>query len=175
MAIAAVQASPRMYGSDIRVERKQSIDPFVRRDTLVTAGESPLNRYPHDMAMQFQRGLVAGMAQAAQSMPAPPVYGGYSYYQPYDAAQYNQYAAPVNPFGTPAAVDNAITGSMPTQGPAQFQYGHQGQVPSQGLNNYSYAQTSPSYAQQLQQQPHQVYQWPPTNTGNDDGNASPTH
>ena len=166
MAIAAVQASPRMYGSDIRVERKQSIDPFVRRDTLVTAGESSLNRYPHDMAMQFQRGLVAGMAQAAQSIPAPPVYSGYSYYQPYEATQYNQYAAPVNPFGTPAAVDNAITGPMPTQSSGQFQYGHQGEYP--------YAQTSPSYAPQLQQPPRQVYQWPPANTGNDADNASPS-
>ena len=175
MAIAAVQASPRMYGSDIRVERKQSIDPFARRDTLMTAGESSLNRYPHDMAMQFQRGLVAGMAQAAQSMPAPPMYGGYSYYQPYDAAQYNQYAAPVNSFGTPAAVDNTITGSMPPQGPSQFQYGHQGQVSGQGLNNYSYVQSSPSYAQQLQQPPRQVYQWPPANNGVDDENASPSH
>ncbi len=164
-----------MYGSDIRVERKQSVDPFARRDTLITAGESSLNRYPHDMVMQFQRGLVAGMAQAAQSMPAPPVYGGYSYYQPYDAAQYNQYAAPVNPLGTPVAVENAITGSMPNQGSAQFQYGHQGQVSGQGLNQYPHAQTSPSYTQQLQQPPRQVYQWPPTNTGNDDDNASPSH
>ena len=175
MAIAAVQASPRMYGSDIRVERKQSIDPFARRDTLVTAGESPLNRYPHDMAMQFQRGLVAGMAQAAQSMPAPPVYSGYSYYQPYEAAQYNQYAAPVNPFGTPAAVDNAITGPMPTQGSGQFQYGHQGDVSGQGLNPFPYAQTSPSYTPQVQQPPRQVYQWPPANTGNDADNSSPSH
>ena len=175
MAIAAVQASPRIYGSDIRVERKQSIDPFARRDTLVTAGESSLNRYPHDMAMQFQRGLVAGMAQAAQSIAAPPVYSGYSYYQPYEAAQYNQYAAPVNPFGTPAAVDSAITGSMPTQGSGQFPYGHQGEVSGQGLNQYPYAQTSPSYNPQLQQPTRQVYQWPPANTSTDADNASPSH
>ena len=174
MAVAAVQTSPRMYGSDIRVERKQSIDPSARRDTLVTAGESSLNRYPHDMAMQFQRGLVAGMAQAAQSMPAPPVYSGYPYYQPYEVAPYNQYAAPVNPFGAPAAADNAIT-PMPTQGSGQFQYGHQGDVSGQGLNQYPYAQTSPSYAAQLQQPPRQVYQWPPANTGNDADNASPSH
>ena len=175
MAAAAVQASPRMYaGCRLRVERKQSVDPFARRDTLVANSESPLNRYPHDMAMQFQRGVCAGIAQAAQAVTAPPVYGGYSYYQPYDATQYNQFTTPVNPFSVTTAVENTIARTFPSQSTGQFHCGHQAQASTQGTNQYQFTQTSPSYAQQLQPPPRQVYQWPPANIGGDDINASPS-
>ena len=204
MATAAVQASPRVYGSDrLRVERKESIDPFARRDNF---GGSPRNAYysaPQDMALLFQRGVYAGMAQAAQvqAMP-PPVYAAYppTYYGAYDPSQYNQYTssaasvgqyataaapvnqytaptAPINHYTTPAAsTDNNIAASL--QGPGHFQFGPSAQASASSMGNFHYPAHVPPpahFAEPPSIPAGSGYQWPPAASNNNDANAPTSH
>ena len=195
MAAAAVQASPRMYGNDrLRVERKESIDPFARRDNF---GGSPRDAYTmqasQDMATLFQRGVYAGIAQAAQAqaIPPPPVYAAYpsTYYQAYDPSQYSQYtapAAPVNQYTAPAAPVNHYTAPATSnnsniaaslQGPGHFQFGPAAQASAPSTASFQYPAPAPAFTQYVQ--PPMVpagsgYQWPPASSNNENANASPS-
>ena len=196
MATAAVQASPRMYGSDrLRVERKGSTDPFARRDNF---GGSPRDAYTmqacQDMAMLFQRGVYAGIAQAAQAqaIPPPPVYAAYpsTYYQAYDPSQYSQYtapaapvnqysasAAPVNHYTAPATSNNNNNIAESLQGPGHFQFGPAAQASAPSTANFQYPAPAPAPTQYVQ--PPMVpagsgYQWPPASSNDENANASPS-
>ena len=164
-AAAAVQASPRIYGNArLRVERKESTDPSARLNNFNGPGGSPRSPYlgdPHDqMAMLYQRGLYAGLAQAAQAqaMP-PPVWSGFPYCQPYDPSQYGQYGGIP---GVPNS-DNAATGLQP----------HPDTYASQAMGQMQYSQPPPQYVHYPQQPPRASYQWPPAGSGGENIHASP--
>ena len=165
MAVAAVQASPRMYGVDrLRVERKEISSSFAPRDRLFASGGSPGSPYFADsheqMASLLQRVYNFGMTQGAhtQAVP-PPVYAAYPYYQPYDLSQYGH-------FGTSAALmDNNSVAGVQTQGNV---------YPAQPIGQFQYPQASTSYLQYSQQPTARPYQWPPANTSGDKDNSSPS-
>ena len=161
MAVAAVQASPRMYGVDrLRIERKEISGTFApRRD-----GGSPGSPYFTDsheqMANLLQRVYNFGMTQGAQTqaMP-PPVYAAYPYYQPYDLSQYGQLTASATP------IDNNIGAGVQTQGNG---------YPAQGMGQFQYPQAPTSYLQYPQQPAPRPYQWPPASASAENDNASPS-
>ena len=163
MAVAAIQASPRMYGVDrLRVERKEISGTFAPRERLFASGGSPGSPYFADsheqMASLLQRVYNFGITQGAQTqaMP-PPVYAPYSYYQPYDISQYGQYHASAVPIDSNSVADVQNPGNgYPTQPMGHFQFSH---APT-------------SYLQHPQQQPPRPYQWPPASVSADNDDAS---
>lgn len=167
MAVAAVQASPRMYGVDrLRVERKEISGTFAPRDRVFASGGSPSSPYFADsheqMANLLQRVYNFGMTQGAQTqaMP-PPVYAPYPYYQPYDLSQYGQFATSATP------MDNNTAAGLQTHGNG---------YPAQAMGHFQYPQapTSTSYLQYPQQPTPRPYQWPPASASADNDNASPS-
>ncbi|KAL6713555.1 hypothetical protein ACLMJK_009020 [Lecanora helva] len=154
-ALAAVQASPRMFGNArLRVEPKESTDPSARL-TLVRSGGSPRSYFGESqdqMAMLYQRGLYAGLAQAAQTqaMP-PPVWTGFPYYQPYDPNQYGQYTGV-------ATVPNDNTGTAGLQA-------HSSGYTTQAMAQVQYPQPPSQYVPCPVQPPRASYQWPPVGSG----------
>ncbi len=165
-ATAAVQASPRIYGNArLRVERKESTDPSARLNTFMTSGGSPSSPYmgdSHDqMAMLYQRGLYAGLTQAAQAqaMP-PPMWAGFPYYQPYDPSGYGHLA------GVPAVTsDNNTAAALQS---------HPNGYASQAMGQVQYPQPTAQYVQYPQQPPRASYQWPPAASASDNIHASPS-
>lgn len=186
-----------MYGSDrLRVETKESIDPFARRNNF---GGSPRDAYTmqasQDMTMHFQRGVYAGIAQAAQAqaISPPPVYAAYpsTYYQAYDPSQYSQYtapAAPVNQYTAPTAPVNHYTAPATSnnnniaaslQGPGHFQFGPAAQASAPSTANFQYPAPAPAPAPTQYVQPPMVpagsgYQWPPASSNDENANPSPS-
>lgn len=165
MAVAAVQASPRMYGVDrLRVERKEISGTFAPRDRIFASGGSPGSPYFADsheqMANLLQRVYSFGMTQGAQTqaMP-PPVYAPYPYYQPYDLSQYGQFATSTAP------IDNNTATGIQTHGNG---------YPAQTMGHFQYPQTPTSYLQYPQQPAPRSYQWPPATASADNDNASPS-
>lgn len=161
-AAAAVQASPRVYGNmRLRVERKESTDPSIRPSGFAPTNGSPRGPYladPHDqMAMLYQRGVYAGMTQAAQAqaMP-PPVWAPFPYYQSYDPAQFATFNIP-----TPPASDTAAG-----------THSHGNDYTHQAMGNFQFTQPA-EYVQYPQQQAHTTYQWPPATSSTDDIVKSP--
>ena len=167
-AAAAIQASPRIYGNArLRVERKESTDPSTRINTFVASGGSPRSALvgePHDqMAMLYQRGLYAGLSQAAQVQAqaiSPPMWSGYPYYQPYDPSQYG-------PFASVSAVpsDNSTAAGL-----QPHSNGYAPQVIGQG----QYPQSTAQCVQYQQQPIRPSYQWPPANSPDKDTHVSPS-
>lgn len=157
-ALAAIQASPRIYGnSRLRVERRESTEPSSRLNTFITSGGSPRAPYlgeSHDqMAMLYQRGLYAGLTQAvqAQAMP-PPLWAGVPYYQPYDASQYGQ-----------AAGISAVPSENNTAAGLQT---HSSDYMGQPVSQVQYAQPPAQYIPYPHQPHRPFYQWPlPGSTG----------
>lgn len=165
MAVAAVQASPRMYGVDrLRVERKEISGTFAPRDRVFASGGSPGSPYFADsheqMANLLQRVYNFGMTQGAQTqaMP-PPVYAPYPYYQPYDLSQYGQFATSAAP------IDNNTAGGLQT---------HSNGYPAQAMGHFQYPQAPTAYLQYPQQPAPRPYQWPPATASADNDNASPS-
>lgn len=165
MAVAAVQASPRMYGVDrLRVERKEISGTFAPRDRLLAAGGSPGSPYFADsheqMANLLQRVYNFGITHGAQTqaMP-PPVYAPYPYYQPYDISQYGQYAASAAP------IDSNTTAGVQNHGNAYS---------AQAMGHFQYPQAPTPCVQYPQQSVPRPYQWPPTSASADHDNASPS-
>lgn len=163
MAVAAVQASPRMYGVDrLRVERKEFSSTFAPRERLFVSGGSPGSPYFGDsheqMSNLLQRIYNFGITQGAQTqaMP-PPVYAPYPYYQPYDLSQYGQYPA------SAASLDNNTAAGVQTHGNG---------YPAQAMGHFQYSQPPNSYLQYPQQPAPRPYQWPPANGSADNDNAS---
>ena len=163
MAVAAVQASPRMYGVDrLRVERKEISSTFAPRERLFVSGGSPGSPYFGDsheqMSNLLQRIYNFGITQGAQTqaMP-PPVYAPYPYYQPYDLSQYGQYPASAAP------LDNNTAAGVPTHGNG---------YPAQAMGHFQYSQPPSSYLQYPQQPAPRPYQWPPANGSAENDNAS---
>ena len=152
-----------MYqGYRLRVERKESTDPFARRINFISSGGSPQTPYfsdSHDaMALLFQRGVSIGMTQAAQTqVMAPPVYAPYPYYQSYDPSQYAQFVAPAGP------VDNTTAASLQSHGNGYI---------TQPMSQFQYPQTTAPYVQYAQHAP-RTYQWPPVNASNENDSTSP--
>ncbi|KAL9132292.1 MAG: hypothetical protein Q9175_006532 [Cornicularia normoerica] len=165
MAVAAVQASPRMYGVDrLRVERKEISGTFAPRDRVFASGGSPGSPYFADsheqMANLLQRVYNFGMTQGAQTqaMP-PPVYAPYPYYQPYDLSQYGQFATSAAPIDK-----NTATG---------LQTDDNG-FSAQAMGHFQYPPAPTSYLQYPQQPAPRPYQWPPASASADNDNASPS-
>ena len=164
-AAAAVQASPRIYGNvRLRVERKESADPSGRLNTYMTSSGSPRSQYmgdPHDqMAMQFQRGLYAGLSQAAQVQTAPPpMWAGYPYYQQYDPSQYGHFT------GAPVVQSDTATASS-LQAHA---HGYAAQTVAQA----QFPQTPTQYVPYQPQLSRTSYQWPPAVSPSDAVNDAP--
>ena len=163
-AAAAVQASPRIYGNArLRVERKESADPSARLNNFIGPSVSPRSPYlgdSHDqMAMLYQRGLYAGLAQAAQAqaMP-PPVWAGFPYCQPYDPSQYGQY----NSIPSVPSDDNASAGLQP----------HPNTYATHAMSQVQYTQPPSQYIHYPQQPPRASYQWPPAGSGGEDIHAA---
>lgn len=143
-------------GARLRIERKESVDPFTRRDSFRSGGSPNPRLFAESqeaMAMLFQRGVSIGMANAAasqaQAMP-PPVYAPYSYYQPYSQPQYGPYVAPNAPNENETSTGLQVHGNtyMPQAMGGQFQY-------PQGPPQYVHYQQC--------QQRSDYYQWPPGN------------
>ena len=169
-ATAAIGASPRIYGNArLRVERKESTDPSARFDTSLTLGGSPRSPYfgeSHDqMAMLYQRGLYAGFNQAAQAqaMP-PPVWAGFSYYQPFDPSQYSHFTSP-----SPMPNDNNNNGTAL----ANLQSHSTGYTPHP-ISQLQYPHNSAHSVQYPQQQAQASYQWPPAGSTTEDVHALPS-
>lgn len=169
MAVAAVQASPKMYGADrLRVERKEVSGSFAPRGHVFASGGSPGSPYFADsheqMANLLQRVYNFGMTQGAQTqaMP-PPVYAPYSYYQPYDLSQYGQFATSAAP------IENNTAAGIQSHGNG---------YPAQAMGHFQYSQAPTSCLQYPQQPAPRPYQWPPasasTDNDNDNDNASPS-
>ena len=165
-AAAAVQASPRIYcNARLRVERKESTDPSVRLNTFIAPSGSPRSPYLGDsheqMAMLYQRGLYAGLTQAAQAqaMP-PPLWAGYPYYQPYDPSQYGHFGAvPAMPS------DNNATADLQTQSNG---------FATQTISQVHYPQQQTQYVQYPQQPSRSSYQWPPADSTSENVQVSPS-
>ena len=165
MAVAAVQASPRMYGVDrLRIERKEISGTFAPRDRLFTSSGSPGSPYFADsheqMTNLLQRVYNFGMTQGAQTqaMP-PPVYAAYPYYQPYDLSQYGQLTASATP------IDNNIGAGIQIHGNG---------FSAQGMGHFQYPQAPTSYLQYPQQPAPRPYQWPPASASTENENISPS-
>lgn len=163
MAVAAVQASPRMFGVDrLRVERKEISGTFALRDRVFASGGSPGSPYFVDsheqMANLLQRVYNFGMTQGAQTqaMP-PPVYAPYPYYQPYDLSQYGQFATSATP------IDNNTATGIQTNGNGYS---------AQAMGHFQYPHPPASYLQCPQQSAPRPYQWPPADASADNDNAS---
>lgn len=163
MAVAAVQASPRMYGVErLRVERKEISGTFAARERLLVSGGSPGSPYLADsheqMANLLQRVYNFGITQGAQTqaMP-PPVYAPYPYYQPYELSQYGQYSTSAAP------IDNNTTAGVQTHG---------NEYAAQAMGHFHYHQPPTSYLQYPQQPVPRPYQWPPPSASADNDNAS---
>ena len=163
MAVAAVQASPRMYGVDrLRVERKEISGTFAPRERLFASGGSPgspLFADSHEqMANLLQRVYNFGITQGAQTqaMP-PPVYAPYPYYQPYDLSQYGQYSP------SAAQIDSNTAAGVQAHGNG---------YPAQAMGHFQYSQTPSSYVQYPQQPASRPYQWPPASASADNDTIS---
>ena len=165
MAVAAVQASPRMYGADrLRVERKEISGTLAPRDRVLASGGSPGSPYYADsheqMANLLQRVYNFGMTQGVQTqaMP-PPVYAPYPYYQPYDLSQYGQFTTSAAP------IENNTATGLQTHGNG---------LSAQVMGHFQYPQAPASYVQYPQQPTPRPYQWPPANTSVENESASPS-
>ena len=165
MAVAAVQASPRMYGVDrLRVERKEVSGNFASRERVVASSGSPGSPYFTDsheqMANLLQRLYNFGMTQAAQTQAMPPaLYTPYPYYQPYDLSQYGQFATSATP------IENNAAAGLQTHGNG---------YPAQAMGHFQYPQAPTSYFHYPQQLAPRPYQWPPANASADNDGASPS-
>ena len=164
-AAAAIQASPRIYGNArLRVERKESTDPSSRLNAIMASGGSPHSAVlgePHDqMAMLYQRGLYAGLSQAAQAQAmSPPMWAGFPYYQSYDPSQYGPFAG----LSAIPSDNSAATGLQ----------SHANNYPPQGLDQGQYSQSAAQFVQYPQQHIRPSYQWPPASSPGKDIHTSP--
>ena len=163
MAVAAVQASPRMHGVDrLRVERKEISGTFAPRERLFASGGSPgspLFADSHEqMANLLQRVYNFGITQGAQTqaMP-PPVYAPYPFYQPYDLSQYGQYTA------SATQIDSNTAAGVQAHGNG---------YPPQAMGHFQYSQTPSPYIQYPQQPASRPYQWPPASASADNDTIS---
>lgn len=110
--------------------------------------------------MIYQRGLYAGLTQAAQAqaMP-PPVWAPFSFYQPYEPAQCGAFT------GVPTMpTDNNAAAGLPA---------HSNAYTTQAMNQFHYAQAPGHYLQYPQQPTRATYQWPPAGFAGDDAHTSP--
>ena len=180
-AASALQQIVNLQGNRLRIEQKESIDPYSRRDlaTGTASSGSPRTRYLTEsqdaLALLFQRGVTVGMANAAnsqalsvgmanpattqaQAMPAPN-YGAaaYPYYSPFNQTQYGQYF----PQATIALENDPglqIHGNpyLPTN-----------------MNSVQYPTALPSYVPHYPQPAPRPtnYQWPPPNDSNTESAA----
>ena len=160
-----------MQGVRLRVEQKESIEQYNRRDMATMSGGSPRGRLltdSHDaLAMLFQRGVSVGMANAmaaqAQALPGTSFgSGAYPYFPPYSQSQYGQY---FNPAAIPFESDTASnlqshTNLYASTGMSQIQY------PKAAQQYIQYPQYSPPAPRPTN------YQWPPANDSNTDTDAS---
>ena len=163
MAVAAVQASPRMFGVDrLRVERKEVSGTFAPRDRVFASSGSPSSPYFVDsheqIANLLQRVYNFGMTQGSQTqaMP-PPVYASYPYYQPYDLSQYGQFATSAAP------IDNNTAAGIQNNGNGYS---------AQAMSHFQSPHAPISYLQCPQQPASRPYQWPPADASADNDNAS---
>ena len=160
-----MQQTISLQGSRLRIEQKESIDPYSRRDLATASGGSPRARYLAEsqdaLAMLFQRGVSVGMANAATSqaqiMPTPHYStAGYPYYPAFNQTQYGQYF----PQAT-ISVDNESNSGLQIHGNPY--------IPN-GTSSVQYPTAPPPYipyAQYPQAAPRPTnYQWPPPNDSN---------
>ena len=166
----ATQQVVTMQGVRLRVEQKESIDQYNRRDMAMVSGGSPRDRYFAEsqdaLAMLFQRGVSVGMANAAasqaQALPAPNYgAGAYPYYPTYNQSQYGQYFNPAAiPFESESPSGAHMHGNlyMPN-GMAQMQFPT---APPQYIQYPQYPQPAPRPTN---------YQWPPAKDGNAEATA----
>ena len=171
-AAFALQQTVSLQGSRLRIEQKESIDPYSRRDLATASNGSPRSRYIAEsqdaLALLFQRGVTVGMANAvtsqAQTMPAPN-YGAaaYPYYSPFNQTQYGQYF----PQATIALENESASGLQMHGNPY---------LPS-SMTSVQYPTALPSYVPRYPQvAPRPTnYQWPPPNDSNTEtANAATT-
>ena len=163
-----------LQGSRLRVEHKESVDVYNRRDTSIVSGGSPRNHYISDnqeaLTMLFQRGVSIGMANAAAQVQALPTSsygsGAYPYYPHYNQSQYGPYMSPT------ATIDNDSPNNVPMHGNLYMPpvMGQIAQIP--------FSSAPPpciQYAQYPQPLPARSnYQWPPpANATNETASATP--
>jgi len=159
-----------MQGVRLRVEQKESIDQYNRRESTTMSGGSPGHRYFGEtqdaLAMLFQRGVTVGIANAvasqAQALPSPGYgTGAYPYYSPYNQSQYGQY---FNPMAAP----------FESESPSSLQM-HGNLYAPNGLGQMQYPRPPPQYVQ-YPQVPQSAprptnYQWPPAIDSNTEAAA----
>lgn len=164
-AAFATQQIVTMQGIRLRVEQKESIEQYNRRDMATMAGGSPRGRYLAEsqdaLAMLFQRGVSVGMANAmaAQNHALPAQnYGaaGFPCYPPYNQSHYGQYFNPLaNPFESDPQSSLQMHGNLYAPNSlGQMQYP---KAPQQYIQYPQYPQPAPRPTN---------YQWPPTNDSN---------
>lgn len=163
-----------LQGSRLRVEHKESVDVYSRRDTSMVSGGSPRTHYISDnqdaLAMLFQRGVSIGMANAAaQVQPVPTSSygpGAYPYYPHYNQSPYGPYVSPT------ATIDSDSPNNVPMHGNLYMPpvMGQIAQIPFSSAPPHCV-----QYAQYTQPLPARSnYQWPPpANTTNETASATP--
>ena len=173
-AAFAISQGVTLHGSRLRVEHKESVDNYNRRDLSFVSGGSPRTRYLADnqeaLAMLFQRGVSIGMANAAaqvQTLPASGYgSGAYSYYPHYNQSQYGPYVSPSATIDSESPSNLQVHGNLyvpPVMGQmTQMQYPA---APPQYVQYPQYPQPLPARSN---------YQWPPPAGANSNETTSAT-
>lgn len=173
-ATFAISQGVTLHGSRLRVEHKESVDNYNRRDLSFVSGGSPRNRYLADnqeaLAMLFQRGVSIGMANAAAQVQALPASGygsgAYSYYPHYNQSQYGPYVSPSATIDSESPSNLQVHGNLyvpPVMGQmTQMQYPA---APPQYVQYPQYPQPLPARSN---------YQWPPPAGANSNETTSAT-
>ena len=174
-AAFATSQGVTLQGSRLRVEHKESVDVYNRRDNSMVLGGSPRNHHISDnqeaLAMLFQRGVSIGMANAAAQVQALPAssYGSaaWPYYPHYNQSQYGPYVS------STTTIDSESPNNVPMHGNLYMppMMGPIAQIP---------LSSAPPHCVQYAQYPQPLparsnYQWPPpANTTNENASATPT-